>query len=208
MARGYGWAGSVGELANAVPAGILMDLSDHHRALLLQAPSSSQVTAWRDEIEIMREALSECVAANPLAAEWSVVFEYELPMEGGRRPDVVVLAGETVVVLEFKGGMVRPTVPAVDQVNAYARDLAEYHDVTHRNGYGRSERSVIPLLVLTASEYGGADLDRAIVVGRRDVARWMLELATPGAIDLDDWLSSAYAPLPTLVSAAKRIFET
>ena len=44
----------------------------------------------------------------------------------GRRPDVVVLAGDTVVVLEFKttGSL---HVADLDQVRAYARDLADYH---------------------------------------------------------------------------------
>ncbi len=31
------------------------------------------------------------------------LLEYKLPMEGGRRPDVLVLENDVVVVLEFKG---------------------------------------------------------------------------------------------------------
>ena len=32
----------------------------------------------------------------------NAVAEFELPFEGGRRPDIVVLAGSAVIVLEFK----------------------------------------------------------------------------------------------------------
>ena len=51
----------------------------------------------------MTAALKSCL--NAAAAEvstWSIVFEYELPMEGGRRPDVIVFTGAAFVVVEFK----------------------------------------------------------------------------------------------------------
>jgi hypothetical protein len=204
---GYGWAGSAELFVDSDPTDVLAALEDHHGSLIGGAGSGSQVGAWRDEIDIMQRSLTECLAIDPGSAAWSVVLEYELPMEGGRRPDVVVLAGSTVVVLEFKGGIPKPTVPAIDQVNAYARDLAEYHEVTHQYGVGRDERSVIPILVLTAVERVGSDVGQAIVVGRQDIGEWLLELATEGSVSLDEWLNSPYAPLPSLVSAAKRIFE-
>jgi hypothetical protein len=204
---GYGWSGSAERFVDSNQADVLAALEEHHDTLIGGGGSGSQVAAWRDEIRIMQRALTDCIAENSVAANWSVILEYELPMEGGRRPDVVVLAGSTVVVLEFKGGMSKPTVPAIDQVNAYARDLAEYHEVTHGYGVGGDERSVFPVLVLTAVERVGSDVGQAIVVGRDDIGEWLLALATDGSIPLDDWLSSAYAPLPSLVSAAKRIFE-
>lgn len=205
--NGCGWAGPSSRFVDTEPSALLQSLRLHHDEFLSQAASGSQEAAWTDEIRIMQTALRRCIAENEQAADWSVILEYELPMEGGRRPDVVVLAGETVVVLEFKGGMIKPTVPAVDQANAYARDLAEYHEVTHQYGEGRGERSVVPLLVLTAVEFAGHDVGKAIVLGRQDIADWLLQLATTGEIDLDGWLNSSYAPLPTLINAAKRIFE-
>jgi DUF2075 family protein len=205
--RGYGWAGTVGYFVALDPANVLESLEDHHTSLIGGGGSGSQIEAWRDEILIMQDSFLACTKQDPRAAEWSVILEYELPMEGGRRPDVVVLAGSTVIVLEFKGGILKPTVPAIDQVNAYARDLAEYHEVTHEYGLGLEERSVIPILVLTSVETIGADVGQAIVVGRQDISEWLLGLAIEGSISLVDWLNSAYAPLPSLVSAAKRIFE-
>ena len=54
------------------------------------------------------------------------MLEYELPREGGRRPDVVVLQNGRIVVFEFKSTD-KPCRADVDQVAAYARDLANYH---------------------------------------------------------------------------------
>jgi DUF2075 family protein len=207
MMSGYGWAGSVQDFVTLDPTSVLESLESHHDSLIGGGGSGSQVEAWRDEIQIMQESLRTCITCNAVAAVWSIILEYELPMEGGRRPDVVVLAGSTVLVLEFKGGMPKPTVPAIDQVNAYARDLAEYHEVTHQYGLGVDERSVIPVLVLTAVEVMGVDVGQTIVVGRSDISEWLAQMATEGSISLVDWLNSAYAPLPSLVSAAKRIFE-
>ena len=204
---GYGWAGTAAGFLATDATDIKRSLEAHHYGTMNENASGSQVAAWRDEIRILTDGLRSCVRQDEAAVDWSIVLEYELPMEGGRRPDVVVLAGETVIVLEFKGGMMKPTVPAVDQANAYARDLAEYHEVTHGYGTGRDERTVVPLLVLTSLEYAGTDVGKAIVVGRQDVGRWLTDLATPGSIDLEAWLASAYAPLPTLIKAAKRIFD-
>ena len=56
------------------------------------------------------------------------MLEYVLPMEGGRRPDVLVLENGVVVVLEFKGRD-RWDISDVDQALGYKRDLENYHSV-------------------------------------------------------------------------------
>ena len=60
--------------------------------------------------------------ANSDTADWSIVLEYELPRERGRRPDAVVLTPGTAIVLEFKGASA-PLRADLDQVRAYAREL-------------------------------------------------------------------------------------
>ena len=48
------------------------------------------------------------------------LLEYVLPMEGGRRPDVLVLENGIVVILEFKGRE-RWDISDVDQAIGYKR---------------------------------------------------------------------------------------
>jgi hypothetical protein len=49
-------------------------------------------------------------------------YRDELPRERGRRPDVVMLAADTIVVLEFKDHH-SALRPHIDQVASYARHL-------------------------------------------------------------------------------------
>jgi hypothetical protein len=146
----------------------------------------------------MRKSLRDVSIALPAAVEWGVVFEYELPLEGGRRPDVVVLTGSSIVVLEFKQNPI-PTAAAIDQADAYARDISEYHSASHG-------RTVTPILVLPRSS--GVPLNQGILLSdASSLARLLIDHAEGHQIDLDAWLHARYEPLPFLVSAARRIFE-
>ena len=81
----YGWAGSVAAFLSATDAVILDSLEQHHVRLWLVPAAESQRKAWRDELAVMRSALRAVAIAEPTATtRWSVVFEYELPLEGGR----------------------------------------------------------------------------------------------------------------------------
>ncbi len=194
----WGWAGTVAEYLGTPPEVWRQWLHNHHGGLFGTRPSDSQLAAWRDEGSILRASLRDICIDNPAAQRWGIVFEFELPLEGGRRPDVVVLTGGSVIVLEFKGDTAaRPA--AVDQVEAYARDLAEYHQATHG-------LQVVPVLVLTAGGASGRDED-VEVVRPDELASRLRALAVPGAIDLQAWLAAPYAPLPSLVEAARRIFN-
>jgi hypothetical protein len=179
----------------------MTSLEEHHRELLGLNPSGSQVTAWRTEHAIMTGALRAACATEPEAApQWGVVYEYELPLEGGRRPDVVVLAGRAVVVLEFKTAR-RPNVSDVDQVAGYARDLADYQAATH-------DRPVTAVLVLTEAPLGfGDSVDEVLCCGPDALAPYVLAAHEEGEAHLAEWLDADYAPLPTLVEAARRIFR-
>lgn len=195
----WGWAGSVEAFLSVSPEAWHQSMRMHHIALCGSQPSASQVAAWGEEGKIMRATLRDICVAQPSATRWGIAFEYELPLENGRRPDVVVLAGRTVVVLEFKQQS-EPSAAAIDQVRAYARDLAEYHEQSHG-------LVVVPVLVLTGAShpYHNDDLE---IADPASVAGVLLDHAsTDGQIDIDSWLTSVYAPLPTLIAAARRIFQ-
>lgn len=196
--RQWGWAGTVERFLESPDEVWLDALAAHHVGLTGQPPARTQVEAWREEGVLMRASLRDACIAEPDARHWGLAFEYELPLEGGRRPDVVVLAGRAVVVLEFKQAAAARAA-AVDQVEAYARDLSEYHAATHGI-------RAVPVLVVTRATSPETDesvevLDPASITGA------LLRHATSGSIDLDGWLNAEYAPLPMLVAAARRIFQ-
>jgi hypothetical protein len=196
----WGWAGHSGRLLQTPDDVIQRELAVHHRNLLLTSPSASQGRAWTEELKIVRAAISAAVVADSTILDrWSVVFEYELPLEGGRRPDVVVLTGASIAVLEFKSVAV-PAQAHLDQVAAYARDVGDYHEKSHH-------RVIRPILVATRSAPGfAAEVDGITISSPEALAAYLLDAAEPGTIDLGDWLNSVYEPLPFLVDAARRIF--
>ena len=190
--RHWGWAGTVRQFLDTPGEQVLSSLSDHHLDLMRASPSASQVGAWRDEVRILRSNLRDVTVAAPHATEWRIIFEYELPLEGGRRPDVVILAGKTLVVLEFKGDP-RLDPAFVDQVSAYTRDLNEYHAESH------SLRAV-PMLVLTRAT-NPVSHEHVTIADPASIAPTLLDVESVGSVDLDTWLNSEYAPLPMLATA-------
>src|SRR5437016_3993926 len=147
-----GWAGTVADFLGLAQTGPILLLREAHAQLYDDLPSRSQIRVWEGELGILRDALSRC--AN--ASDWGIVLEYELPFEGGRRPDAVILAGDNVLVLEFKEKAAASPAD-VDQVRAYARDLADYHTESHG-------REVLPVLVLVTGKSADRVLETVHIV--------------------------------------------
>jgi hypothetical protein len=128
------------------------------------------------------------------------VFEYELPLEGGRRRDVIVFPGGAMVVVESKSAAF-PTQADLDQTRAYVRDLVDYHERSHQLPHR-------PMLVLTGAAPGFAkELEGVDITAPESIDRYLYEQHRPGQVDLEAWLDTDYHPLPTLVEAARRIFR-
>jgi len=191
----------VGDFLSLTEPRFLAALDGHHRTLWNAPAAGTQRKAWTDEVRVMGGALRACVQALPVeAAGWSVIFEFEMPFEGGRRPDVVLLAGEALVVLEFKSSSL-PDQAAVDQAFAYTRDLTDYHEASH-------DLVPYPIVVLTGAAPGMAvDWDRVVITAPEGLERYLFDAHRPGTVDLAGWLSAPYDPLPSLIEAARRIFQ-
>jgi hypothetical protein len=137
-------------------------LCTHHLASSLEPAGDPQKRAWHNCFRVLREQLAQLVQCRSEAVEWHIIFEYELPRERGRRPDVVLLAGKIVLVLEFKDHRTAQRAH-IDQVAAYARDLRHYHAASHA-------ATVVPVLVLTGSIDPPTTVDDVTIVGARDLA--------------------------------------
>jgi len=126
----YGWHSDLPAFVQASPAAI-------EAALLqfLKGASSQQITSWHDSIRWLQREYDRCVREQPAAETYYTLLEYELPRDF-RRPDIIVLEGVTVVVLEVKG-YAGAGQAARDQVAGYARDLCAYHSAC-------ADRPVVP----------------------------------------------------------------
>jgi hypothetical protein len=195
----HGWSGSVRTFMDQPQSLIEQSLESHLQGLLGFNAAGSQVEAWLEEIEVLKRAFRDLSISKPSCLEWSVILEYELPLEGGRRPDVIVLGPNKIYVLEFKQDPILQR-SSLDQVAAYARDLAEYHSESH--GF-----EVLPLLVPTKTVDKSETRDVVSVLSPDKIAAFLDAASDEPPINLEKWLEGDYAPLPTLIAAAKMIFS-
>jgi len=196
----HGWAGAIRNFLETPPSLIESELEKHLAGLFAQGGASPQQReAWFEEIEILRNSFRNLSISKPESLNWSVILEFELPLEGGRRPDVIILGPNNILVFEFKQGQ-KLQRAAVDQVNAYARDLAEYHSKSH-------SIPTTPILVPTGTTHLDITKDGVRVLSPDLISAILDGLEDAEPVSLNDWLEGEYAPLPTLIAAAKMIFN-
>lgn len=165
--------------------------------------------AWADEIHIMQEVLLPWKDEDG-----QVIFEYDIPRLG-KRIDVVLLLRGLIFCLEFKVGEREMLQSNIEQVLDYALDLKNFHLLSQN-------RTIVPILIPTrfqssSNEFRPSVYDDSIynplVTGANGLQQLIADiLAHAGATSPDpsldaDWIISPYSPTPTIIEAAKRLYE-
>ena len=162
--------------------------------------------AWKSEIAIMKDVLN-----NFADKQGQIIFEYDIPRLG-KRVDVVLLLEGIVFCLEFKVGETRILEADVDQVLDYALDLKNFHKFSE-------DRIIAPILIATNHRNSSADIqmsvydDRVVnplVTGKSGINTLITEVLKyfPNETPVNpDWIISPYAPTPTIIEAAKSLYE-
>lgn len=163
--------------------------------------------AWRGEITIMKNVIAAFDDANG-----RIIFEYDIPRLG-KRIDVVLLYRGIVFCVEFKVGETRILEADVDQVLDYALDLKNFHKFSE-------DKVIVPILVATKFSERTIDIqmsvydDRVVnplVTGEAGVYSLIAKVLGrfPNELPVNsDWVISPYAPTPTIVEAAKTLYES
>lgn len=163
--------------------------------------------AWRGEITIMKNVIAAFDDANG-----RIIFEYDIPRLG-KRIDVVLLYRGIVFCVEFKVGETRILEADVDQVLDYALDLKNFHKFSE-------DKVIVPILVATKFSERTTDIqmsvydDRVVnplVTGEAGVYALIAKVLGrfPNELPVNsDWVISPYAPTPTIVEAAKSLYES
>ncbi len=194
----YGWESDFPQFRSTPPN----EVRERLEAFISDA-SPEQIRAWKDSIPPLQREVGEVLLRDELAKHYSAILEYELPLES-RRPDVLLLVGDGVLVIELKG-KVEPSQADIDQAAGYARDLRCYH----RECW---DRPVTALLVPTRAR-GYIRQESGVHIAGPDAVDALVGQLTalqPGpVIDRAKFLDeSAYCPLPTLVEAARELFAS
>jgi hypothetical protein len=169
------------------------------RFRLNEAP---QLRAWAEQCVI----LADCLRDMEQAAEWHLLFEVSLPRTD-RRADAVLLAGGTIVVLEFKIAAAQFDNAARAQVEDFALDLQDFHA-------GSRARRIVPVLVAsgaTAARTGQLALPIIGVAPVIDATPMLLGAILSGCgdaarIDPVAWQAAPYRPVPPIIEAARSLY--
>lgn len=171
---------------------------------------SSQIEAWKSEIRLLKEQL-----ADSRFQDWYIILEYEIPRRS-RRPDVILLTPSTILVVEFKIGAQIYDSLSCWQANSYARDLKDFHAESH-------QRRIVPVLCATDADQislGGlhphdseTDVASLVKTNGANLGFCLKNVACADEatgtepIAPESWLNSAYRPTPTILEAAKRLYQ-
>lgn len=165
-----------------------------------------QERAWQSTADLLEETFREIVSAEPAAGQWGVLLEYEIPRRS-TRPDLVVLVGGSVVVIELKVGATGFDRSDRLQAQEYALDLADFHEKSRG-------LSVVPVLLATnaldaAGSWALRENEEAICATPASLVRLLRDIAATSSspqVDRYEWETSRYRPTPTIVQAARDVF--
>ena len=165
--------------------------------------------SWSNEIEIMRETLLPWKFENG-----KIFFEYDIPRLG-KRIDVVLLLRGIIFCIEFKVGEKNLLQSNIEQVMDYALDLKNFHLFSQ-------DKIIVPILVPTkysscSSAFCYSVYDDSIynplVTGSKGLQKLISDIFIHSGATISnsslgvDWIISPYSPTPTIIEAAKRLYE-
>jgi DUF2075 family protein len=197
-----GWFGSIHSFLSLSKQNLLTSLKDHHQICMNCPADESQRLAWDHTFDMLQPELKKFLKARPDAGNFSLIFEYELPRERGRRPDIIILGSSQIFVFEFKD-FSKIIQAHVDQVAAYARDLKNYHS-------GSQSCDVVPVLVLARAKDLIRRFDTITIVSVNTIGTFLEDQISQhdkSGIDPHQWIHSDYAPLPSLIQAARTLWD-
>ena len=161
--------------------------------------------AWKAEIVIMKDVLAHFPEKTG-----KILFEYDIPRLG-KRIDVVLLLDGIILCLEFKVNENKVLEANIDQVLDYALDLKNFHLFSQ-------DKVIVPILI--ATNYNKPSLDSVsiyadkvvnpLVTGRFgivNIIKMVLKQYPDESPVNPDWAISPYAPTPTIIEAAKSLYE-
>lgn len=124
------------EFLNEPPSTILWKLAQANASAKFPL-SPEAIEAWKAQLPVLRDGISDLLRDRPEACNWNILLEYPIPIIG-KRIDCVLLAHDVIIVIETKTG--KSPTSAARQVDDYALNLACFHE------YSQNQK-IVPLVV-------------------------------------------------------------
>jgi hypothetical protein len=170
---------------------------------------AEQTLVWERDISLLRRSFEQCVISSDSARSWGLLLEFSIPRKE-LRIDAVLLIRDVIVVLEAKTG------PALPQAK---RQIEEYTLLLHYFHKASAKRRIVPIIVSPeADDSEPAALNRrqqfpqlaSYWVTQVQQSSWQglsslliaIEKLSLGQILAEEWDSSPYFPVPSILEAA------
>jgi len=171
----------------------------------------SQSKAWQEQLVILRSAAEKLLNHFKDAHEWGILFEYPIPRRQ-KRVDVIILARDVILCLEFKTGEVKHKKSTIRQVEDYALDLRDFHEQSR--GF-----PIVPIAIATKAKSFTGELPLTIADDVKHVVKactddlaerisWSVNSYAQGSSQIvpSVWDDSVYRPVPTIIQAAEALY--
>jgi len=142
-------------------------------------------------------------------SEGHIFFEFVIPRMG-KRVDVIILLKGLIFLLEYKVGSDTYDQSSITQLVDYCLDLKNFHEGSH-------EKLIIPILVcteapekqepLSLNEDGILEPLFSTKSNLNHVLENALDSYSQDSFDTQLWENSSYKPTPTIIEAAKILYE-
>lgn len=194
---------SIAEFINRDGEAIFGTLCDRYHGVAM----TTTLEAWKAEIAILQDAVTPWASSDG-----RIIFEYDIPRLG-KRIDAVLLLNGIIFCLEFKVGESKILEADVDQVLDYALDLKNFHKYSQ-------DKIIVPILIATKYQRASTDIQMSVyddmvvnplVTGKNGVTELIANVLKtfPGETPVKkDWIISPYAPTPTIIEAARTLYES
>jgi len=168
------------------------------------------IDAWNDQLPPLKAAFTQLLQHLPSAAEWHILLEYPIPMLG-KRIDAVLLARNTVVVIETKTGKSRTS--ATRQVEDYSLDLACFHEPS-------AGKKIVPVVMSEGPVSNTRDtttfddlIEPCRICSPLNLAQDLIDICKPSEagvephIDSALWNEGRFKPVPSIIRAAVALYS-
>lgn len=177
---------------------IIGELAQHHNFDLLQ----DQTGAWQEQIDLLREILE-------VIPKFTLFLEFHIPRIG-KRVDAIIVVSGILFVIEFKSKATFDRAD-IEQVEDYALDLKNFHLGSHK-------LLIYPILIpfkakksrIIHAELAFDQVTQPLLLSRFDAGEVILQLSSQFIAEKFDplaWSVSGYRPTPTIIEAARALYE-
>jgi hypothetical protein len=204
---------NIAEFVRSSPSEVVGLLQRAYAADGFLSQYTRQTKAWARVIPELQQSLLTLLTDRPATSGWHVLLEYPL-YRLRRRIDLVILAGDLILVVECKVGAETFGAEHARQVEEYALDLRDFH--AHSRGrvivpilWSTDVQSSTPTLINLGWELASQNVTTVLRAGCAGLAQLfsaVSEFSRGPVLDVDQWDHSPYKPVPNVVEAATSIF--